>query len=650
MQRWSSLLLNALLLQMLVVCSLAQAVPSIEEYGKLPEISRIELSPSGKLIAFRKNVDGKDYFIVFSLADWKKIAAIDITERNPRKIEFIDDNNVLLVVSDELRIGGFVGVNTISTAYRLELDSGNIDQLLTLGNKIFPAQGGLGRVVGYSEDRSHIYMTAYVGERTTEKPPYSVMKVNIKKPNRLKEVFQGKNWSTDFFLGKDGQVLAEERYNDQKNIHQLLVPNGRVRNAIFEKETKFVHETFIGLTPDYKSIVVLREDKASSEWGYFLMSLADGKVTPTSITRTDKSVEQAFVDDNRIVRGVMYSGLTPSYYFFDKQLNSFVQQLVAKFPQHSVWISSYSADWQKLVIRVEGSQSSGNYYVVEQGKDPQLIAYSRPGVKADDVNPIATFAFSGADGLQIPTLLTIPKDNVGKMKNLPLVVYPHGGPKSYDHIGFDFLAQVFASRGYLVAQPQFRGSDGFGADFVRAGWGEWGKKMQSDVDDVVGVLVKKGMVDPARVCIVGWSYGGYAALAGGAFNPDLYKCVVSINGVSDLPKMDSMEVHESGELSSTVDYWRRSWGVSTDKKINLKSISPAYYADNFKAPVLLIHGDKDKVVSIHQSKAMYSRLKEAGKQVELKIADGDNHNLIVGENRVEMVKSVVKFLDQNIGK
>src|SRR5690606_351827 len=132
---------------------------------------------------------------------------------------------------------------------------------------------------------------------------------------------------------------------------------------------------------------------------------------------------------------------------------------------------------------------------------------------------------------KIPTLLTIPKEKITVLKNLPAVIYPHGGPESHDVIRFDYLAQALAAQGYLVIQPQYRGSSGFGRQHVLAGHGEWGKKMQDDLPDAIAALSDTGLIDPTRVCIVGASYGGYAALAGGAFTPELYKCVVSINGI-----------------------------------------------------------------------------------------------------------------------
>lgn len=135
---------------------------------------------------------------------------------------------------------------------------------------------------------------------------------------------------------------------------------------------------------------------------------------------------------------------------------------------------------------------------------------------------------------------------------------PHGGPESYDEITFNWMAQYFASRGFLVVQPQFRGADGFGGDFILKGRGEWGRKMQHDLTDAVQTLIKLDYVDANKICIVGASYGGYAALAGATFTPKLYQCAVSINGVADVKQMLEDEEHDYGEDHWLLSYWQKN--------------------------------------------------------------------------------------------
>lgn len=626
--------------------AVATATPSIEDYGKLPTIGGMSISPSGKLLVFRKTEDVKDYLVVYSLDDRTIVRAVDITEIDPHDFYFLNENHVILVVSDYTKIDGYRGFHNVGVAFRLDVKSGDVEQLLQPGRRIYTGQTWLGQIIGVSKDHKYAFMPAYVGADELESPPRAVMKVDLDKPYKLREVHKGRNSSTDFFVNRKGEVIAEERYDDKRNLHQVLALQGKKWNVVFEQETPIRTASFEGITGDGKFLVMLTEDESTGRDGYYLLSLADGSITPSNFSRSDKDIERLYKDNNRVVYGVRYSGFTPSYHFFDKKLNTLMANIIAKFPEQSVWLMGWTSSWEKVVVQVEGSQFVGDFFVADQAGDVKYITTSRPGISAEDIHPIAIFRYKAADGLEIPSLITIPRTQVENLKNLPAVIMPHGGPQSYNRISFDYLAQVFASRGYMVLQPQFRGSDGFGGDFVRAGHGEWGRKMQTDISDGVRLLVERGMIDPERVCIVGWSYGGYAALAGGAFSPELYKCVVAINGVSDLPKMMKSEKWEHGSDSWVVSYWEKAMARGDASKERLKEVSPAYFADAFQAPVLLIAGERDKVVPAAQSKTMLSRLKKAGKEAELIIAEDDSHGIIQGPNRIGAVTAMVNFVDK----
>ena len=200
-----------------------------------------------------------------------------------------------------------------------------------------------------------------------------------------------------------------------------------------------------------------------------------------------------------------------------------------------------------------------------------------------------------------------------------------------------------------MIQPQFRGSDGFGLKHLQAGYGEWGKKMQDDLTDGLKMLINEGVTDPDRVCIVGWSYGGYAALAGGSFTPDLYQCVVSINGVSDIPRMMKQEKSNHNKNHWVLSYWNKIIADNASSINRLKEISPAYHAEKFKAPVLLMHGQYDSTVSIKQSKRMKKMLTKAGKPVDFYMFKGDNHQLTDRNNRIETLTHAIQFVKKHIG-
>ena len=223
---------------------------------------------------------------------------------------------------------------------------------------------------------------------------------------------------------------------------------------------------------------------------------------------------------------------------------------------------------------------------------------------------------------------------------------PHGGPDARDALGFDWWAQFLAVRGYAVLQPQFRGSTGFGKSFERAGYKQWGGLMQDDVTDGVQALIAQGVADPRRICIVGASYGGYAALAGAAFTPELYACAASINGVSNLPEMLSYFKDHTGAESDAVTAWRDHIGSSFDQQVIEKS--PVHAAARVSAPVLLLHSTQDTVVPPGQSEQMANALKKAGARVTLVRLEGDDHWLSRSSTRVQMLRELDTFLSANL--
>lgn len=629
--------------------NVAHAKPSLKDYGALPEIQLITISPSGNLAALRRVTPEYDRIIVLSLSTKKQIAALNVADIQPNNIYFLNEEQLVLVASETTTLLGYRGKIDLSTAFLLDIKTNAIRQLLTPGDGIYTGQSGLGRLLGLSPDGNYAYMPAYVGDDRSENPEYSLMKINLKEKRTPTVYSKGINSTTDFFLDAQGAVLAQESYDDRTNIHKIRVRKNDEWVDIYKEKLEIREKSFVGLTPDYKSLVVLDTNKDSGRTAYYTMSLADGAITGPIFSRTDADIEGVISSFQRVVLGVRYSGLRPSYQFFDSQLNQRMKDIVANFPEQSVALTDFSPDWKHLIIHVEGSSAPNDYYLFTEGKPAQYLASSRPKISADDLHPIGTVTYKARDELKIPTLLTIPKDKVAAMKNLPAVIMPHGGPASHDEIGFDWMAQALAEQGYLVIQPQFRGSDGFGLAHEQAGHGEWGKKMQDDLTDAVNFFVKKGMVDSSKICIVGASYGGYAALAGGAFTPDLYKCVVSIAGIGDLESMLAWDKSEHGKNSWIVTYMEQQFTNGEDDTEAMAAVSPENFAENFKAPVLLIHGEDDKRVPFKQSEQMKKALKRAKKNVTLVELKGENHHLSNNETRLQTLEELVKFVNTHIG-
>ena len=234
-------------------------------------------------------------------------------------------------------------------------------------------------------------------------------------------------------------------------------------------------------------------------------------------------------------------------------------------------------------------------------------------------------------------ILTLP---AGKpAKNLPLIVLPHGGPQARDVESWDFWTQFLADRGYAVIQPNYRGSTGFGKAFLDAGDGQWGLKMQDDVDDARAWAISSGLADGKRTCIAGASYGGYVAMRAAERNPELYRCAISFAGVSDLPAILS---HDAKFINGqgTYEYWK-------SRVADLQAVSPINNAARTGIPILVIHGEKDQRVPISQSKNYVEKLKSAGKDVEYHVQPLGDHNFTREEDRLTFLTQMEAFLDKH---
>jgi dipeptidyl aminopeptidase/acylaminoacyl peptidase len=256
------------------------------------------------------------------------------------------------------------------------------------------------------------------------------------------------------------------------------------------------------------------------------------------------------------------------------------------------------------------------------------------------MSPVKPVRYQARDGLGIPGYLALP---IGReAKNLPLIVMPHGGPFARDSYAFDPLVQMLTSRGYAVLQPNFRGSTGYGRDFAERGYGEWGEKMQDDLDDGVRWLAADGTIDPKRVCIFGASYGGYAALWGGIRNPEIYRCAASFAGVTDIRAM--LKYDAKGILASRYSkQWRQR--VEGEEKRDLAAVSPLQQAARLDVPVLIAHGEQDSNVPVDQSRKLVAALKARKAPVYAAFYPTAGHGFDSSANQLDFMKRLEAFLE-----
>jgi dipeptidyl aminopeptidase/acylaminoacyl peptidase len=333
----------------------------------------------------------------------------------------------------------------------------------------------------------------------------------------------------------------------------------------------------------------------------------------------------------------------PRAIFLDQKWQARLAGTRKAFADIYMYLVSFSRNLDQMIVQTAGGDDSGTYWLVDIASgsaDP--IGQEYPDVRPADVGPVSWFSYKAGDALDIKAVLTLPPQQAaGK---LPLVVMPHDGPVGEDILVFDWWAQAFAANGYAVLQPNYRGSIGAGPGFLRAGNGQWGRKMQTDLSDGVAALAAKGIIDPKRVCIVGLGYGGYAALAGLTMQKDIYRCGVSVGGDSDLSATLQLKVKQYGYESEVIRLLKRLTGTDVEGDGSLKTLSPINFAQQAGGPILLIHGSDDVVVSIDQSRDMAAALREAAKPVELIELQDEDHWLSRDATRKAMVRASVEFV------
>jgi dienelactone hydrolase len=300
-------------------------------------------------------------------------------------------------------------------------------------------------------------------------------------------------------------------------------------------------------------------------------------------------------------------------------------------------------DWdrsqQKLLVKVGGTDQAGSFYYYDRSAGGKMaqIAMVDSKLKMRRFGPVSTLRYTARDGMEIPAVLTLPKGK--EAKNLPLILLPHGGPQARDYETWDWINQALAFRGYAVIQPNFRGSTGLGTKHLEAGEGQWGLKMQDDLNDAVDHLASKGIVDPKRVCVLGASYGGYAAMRAAQRDGSRYRCAISYAGVSDMARM--------ARYDSRFLYGAEYKRVLIKQAPDFDSVSPLRFPEQFSTPILIMHGKLDLRVPVNQSREMADRLKAAGKPYRYVEQPLGDHHFSRAEDRIQFLREVDAFLKQH---
>ena len=626
-----------------------------QAYGRLPAFFDAAISPDGKHLALGRNDDtGEQYLQIIDLATGKTVAGVkhrpmarDQDKAVMREVGWADNRRATYLLSATLPTMRMVpdgvltpGMSHIDLWRTALLDIESDKSYLVKRTEKY--DWGL----IFSDLQAPIAGDPNSGRMIIRSSPYRDGVVNVYRVDlntgRTRTVTKGNALTRTFLLDDEAKPRVRLDVDERMNQWRLFMLEKGEDRLLSSGISPTGGIGVTGLTSLGEIAIVDHPKDRATDVLYSLHPESGALTVLAEHPRYD--VDAALVDPwTRAVVGVRITEELPTHHFFDPELAKILAAVQKKLPGAYVDLDTWSADRKQFIVFIERPGDAGGYYLYSAPTDDlQLLGLTYSELKARDLGVRQEIEYKSRDGTAIPAYLTIPDDNMQVKR--PLVALVHGGPTARDTLAFDWWASFLASRGYAVIQPNYRGSSGYGRAWQEAGYRQWGSLMQDDVEDAVQALVRAGVADPSRVCIVGASYGGYAALSGGTRDPDLYRCVASIAGVADLPMMLATETIQMGRDSATVDWWTMVIGNRRDDRQQLEAVSPAYQAANVKAPVLLIHGELDTVVPIRQSERMADALEAAGKAVKFVRLSGEDHWLSDAPTRIRMLEELEVFL------
>ncbi len=634
----------------------AQPLP-LEHFASLPDVSLLGLSPDGKKLSsvIRIDVDGTSGMAVqlVDLASGEKkfVLFTDNTKYDIYWVRWKDNRTLLVGVVYPSKRDTWLGMHSAVFKTRetslliVDVDSGEVrtpfKKSFLKKYKITPVTRD--QVVDVlPEDPDHILMMLPTNQTLLDASYMGVYKVNIRN-QRVQLVQKSENhvyhWITDQQHRVRAGLLQDTRDGTRKILVNKLGTKGWTEawpHKLFSEDE--VYPLGFGLDPNMLYIRAYHQGSMA----IFRVNLKDKNLKRELVfADPDYDVNGSLVYSpmTRDVVGVRYSQ-AGGFTFFDPELRQLQAAIDNALPTTRNQILAFSDDMKKYVVFSQSSIDSGTYYLGQ--RDPaklDAVAYRYKYLTPDLMAPARRYDYKARDGLTIEAYLTLPLDSTGK--NLPTIIFPHGGPISRDDDSFNYWSQYLANKGYAVLQMNFRGSAGQGLAFRNAGLKNWGKEMQDDIEDGARKLIADGISDAQSICILGGSYGGYAALMGAVKTPDLYRCAVSVAGVTNV--FDLVKDNRA--------FWRGynviDEQIGNDNK-ELRAISPVNHADKIKIPVLLVHGDSDRQVDIKHGIQMRDALLKAGKKVTFLELPNEDHYLTNNDNRVATFRAIDTFLDENL--
>jgi dipeptidyl aminopeptidase/acylaminoacyl peptidase len=611
------------------------APPPVEAYGMLPVVENPQLSPDGAMMAFLSSNHGQRCLIIHHF-DAPGTPRVVCPGRFEVRWFAWKTNKRLLIGVYQSTLFQSVRLVMESHLIGMDIDGSNMKDLLSPREGMYINYNTDSVLDFLANDPDHILMTVYA---TSNISP-DVIRVDVNTGDK-DTVIDGQDsilrWTTDdkgrprlgTSLLKRGVSFL---YQDESGSDFTKIDgNDIIGNSGFLP---------LGFS-DKLDVIYIMSNHETGRNSVYLYDVKNKKIVDRYASEPDFDIDSLIWKNKRVV-GYIYSDDFPRQVFTDPAWKHDAELIAKQFPDGRTLLVGRTDDGHRVLARIDQGNSPPTFYVLSRapGATTTLspVGDERPYIPDDSVAPVKPVVYRARDGLQIHGYLTLPR---GVTKGpIPFVVLPHGGPYARDYLGFDFIAQMIASRGYGVLQPNFRGSTGYGSAFLAAGFREWGRKMQDDVTDGTKWLIDQKLADPARICVVGLSYGGYAALMGVIREPTLYRCAASMAGVTDLRHLQPASGRSLAGLAVPQ--------LQGDTSL-IDENSPARNADKINVPVLLVHGRRDVNVSIKDSEEMERELRNAGKHVDVLYLDADDHFLLKEGDRIAFLKKLDGFLRDNLG-
>jgi len=628
------------------------AAAAAAAFGAREGVEQISLSPDGTKVAYSTPVAGQgSILVVRNVADAKQVA-IMMADGKPNRLGrcgWVSDSRLVCSIHGVTELDG--RKLNISRVFAIDADGKNAKQLSTRQNDdSHGVQLFGGNVVDWlpEEDGAVLMGRVYVPDDHTgsrlgsteqglgidrlDTRTLAVRSIEPARPDA--EEYIGDGRGTIRIMGLTGKVSGGYASGIEHFFYR------RAGSRSWEKLSDYnqlTDEGFNAIAVD-RDLNIAYGLKAKDGRDALYSIALDGSLKETLIfDRPDVDVGGvARIGRRSRVIGALYQTDTPQVAYFDPDIRKLAAVLSRATPKApDIRVIDSSLDERKLLIFAGADNDPGTYYLLNRDThDLHAFLAARPQLEGRPLAQMKPIQYPAADGTMIPAYLTLPP-GMETAKGLPAMVMPHGGPGARDEWGFDWLPQFFASQGYAVVQPEFRGSTGYGdAWYQKNGFRSW-RTAIGDVTDAGRWLVAQKIADPSKIVILGWSYGGYAALQSAVLAPDLFKAVVAVAPVTDLARL-------KGESTG--------WGdeIFMDKLIGsgpeVHEGSPAQNVSRIKVPVLLVHGTLDANVDYHQSTLMESKLRGAGAKVQLITFPGLDHYLEDSDARKKLLEESDAFL------